>query len=187
MEAQDTKPSRDHDDVPRDNPGAYPQNWCDEREILRADKSRAVVGFHRASCSHRRCEPLFLFPTHKKRSHRREVTYGIAYYTGIIPAGPIRDFSASVWSSLFLFFFFRSLAFCRYSSISSGAYEHMYTRMRPCKSDRNLFLHGVFPLLASRLGGRDGGRRGLELWCSRCRGPKPSFTIRDYARVKYRA
>lgn len=49
---------------------------------------------------HRCYDPLFLFVTHKKRSYRREVTYGIAYYTGIIPAGPIRDFSASVYDRL---------------------------------------------------------------------------------------
>jgi len=36
--------------------------------------------------------PLFLFLTYKKRGHRREVTYGIAYYTGIIPAGAYLGF-----------------------------------------------------------------------------------------------
>lgn len=74
-------------------------------------------------------EPLFLFLTHKKWSHRREVTYGIAYYTGIIPAGPIRDFSASVWSSLFLS---SSFAFSLSADILPSAQERTNTCIHVC-------------------------------------------------------
>lgn len=107
-------------------PAAYPQDWHDERAILGANKSRAVVGFHRASCSlsETRCDPLFLFLTHKKRSHRRGVTYGIAYYTGIIPAGPIRDFSASVYDRLSFSLFSTIFLFHQSRNAQPRAHAH---------------------------------------------------------------
>lgn len=103
-----------------------------------------------------RCALLFLSLTHKKRSHRREVTYGIAYYTGIIPAGPIWDFSASLWSapssSSLLSPAPSGSRLCRFSSSRPReTRERVHTCVCARDSpDRNLFLHGVLPLSVSR-------------------------------------
>lgn len=90
-----------------------------ERSVVRINRERLSVSTAFPARPASRCALLFLFLAHKKRSHRREVTYGIAYYTGIIPAGPIWDFSASLWPALPLPLLFSLTPLCRSSSSQS--------------------------------------------------------------------
>lgn len=120
--------------------------------------ARVIPGADKSRCRFPSALPGQLGSSrHKKPSHRREVTFGIAYYTHIILAGPPRWVfdslsgggetetkqpreierereSTSVSRSTFS-------PWCRL--------EHTETRLVPLSWVQNLFLHGEawFPLL----------------------------------------